>query len=105
MNRNIQKEALRQVHGQIPPKAWRPDSITGITESAQDKRVDGRTKELDVAKCIANSTYTSKKVSTSEAIEVSLCQAMATQGDKTIIQSVNASVPATNDISLPRRTH
>jgi hypothetical protein len=100
MNQEIRKEALRQVHGQIPPKAWRPDSITGITESAQDKRVDGLTKEVDVAKCIANGTYTSEGVSTSEAVEVSLCQAMATQGDKMIIQSVDASVPATNDISL-----
>jgi hypothetical protein len=39
MNQEIRKEALQQVHRQTAPKAWHPDSITGVTESAQDQEV------------------------------------------------------------------
>jgi hypothetical protein len=46
MNEDIRKEALRQIHGQIAPKAWHPYSITGVTESAQDQEVCARAKGM-----------------------------------------------------------
>ena len=44
MTKDIRREALRQIHEKSAPQAWHPDSLTGITQSAQHDRV---TKELN----------------------------------------------------------
>jgi hypothetical protein len=103
MNQEIRKEALRQIHGQIAPKAWHPDSITGITESAQGKGVGGPMNELDLTMCMANGTYTSRgcpQISpASEAPTASLCQALKMQRDKTAIQPGSTSVTVMKEMS------
>jgi hypothetical protein len=61
MNQDIRKEALRQVRGQTAPKAWHPDSITGVTESAQDQEVWARAKGMNAAMCSIDGSFTLEK--------------------------------------------
>lgn len=45
MTQDIRKEALRQIDEKAAPKAWHPDSITGITESVLHRPEQGPLKD------------------------------------------------------------
>jgi hypothetical protein len=53
MNQKLRKEALHQLHGKTAPRAWHPDSLTGITWSAQSEQVEQPIEGMDDALSVA----------------------------------------------------
>jgi hypothetical protein len=53
MNQELRKEALHQLHGKTAPRAWHPESLTGITWSAQSEQVEQPIEGVDDALSVA----------------------------------------------------
>lgn len=53
MSQELRKEALHQIRGKTAPKTWHPDSVTGITWSAQDEQAGQPMERIDGALSVA----------------------------------------------------
>jgi hypothetical protein len=60
MNKDIRREALRQIYEKTAPQAWHPDSLTGITQSAQHEQDDGAREESNAWSCTPSEVSTWK---------------------------------------------
>jgi len=103
MNQELRKEALHQIHGKIAPKAWHPDSVTGITESAQGERLGQLVEGVDVALSVTTERlvpHERYKISPAlGAMEVSLFQGLDEEEGETNFLTVTSSVDITNNTS------
>ena len=100
MNQDIRKEALRQIDERSASRAWHPDSVTGITQSAQNEQVRESLTDPDVISDIGGGSLMHGQVwrgpAAAEATDVSLSETTTMEECETTTWPRVSNVSTTN---------